>query len=251
MLRIEERLKSSRLYYLAFKISESSLFTGFMAMSIIINTFILALDRYPINLQQTVILEKVNIMFTMIFTVEMIVKIIAVGCTNYFRGGAFNIFDSIIVISSIIDIFLSNIVIVSDSQSSSGSVITALRGFRLLRIFKLARSWKRFELLLETLGRTLVDIAYFSILLFLFIFIFTLMGLELFANKCKINLSLDQVDLVNGESPMSNFDNFFNSFTTVFVVLTNDNESQIYYDHYRTVGGAPATVFFILLIIIG
>jgi hypothetical protein len=99
----------------------------------------------------------------------------------------FNVFDCGVVIASIIDIFLSNL-LVNDATESSGSVITALRGFRLLRIFKLAKSWKRFEILIETLGRTLADIATFSILLFLLIFVFTLMGLELFAWRAKFNL---------------------------------------------------------------
>jgi hypothetical protein len=117
----------------------------------------------------------------------MFIKMLAVGLKNYFRGTMFNVFDCGVVIASIIDIFLSNL-IVNDVTESSGSVITALRGFRLLRIFKLAKSWKRFEILIETLGRTLADIATFSILLFLLIFVFTLMGLELFAWRAKYNL---------------------------------------------------------------
>ena len=105
--------------------------------------------------------------------------------------------------------------------------------------------------MLETLGRTLADIATFSVLLFLCIFIFTLLGLELFANRAKLDLATDMVDLVNGKSPMFNFDDFLNSFTTVFIVLTNDAMAAIYYDHYRTVGAASSTIFFVLLVIIG
>lgn len=186
----------------------------------------------------------------MLFLVEMTIKMIALGIKNYFKGSAFNIFDCVIVFASIIDLFFSNILLTTDTESS-GSVITALRGFRLLRIFKLAKQWKRFELLLETLGRTLQDIATFSILLFLFIFVFALLGLELFAHRAKLNLKTDRVDLDNGVSPMNNFDNFQNAFTTVFVVLTNDAMAQIYYDHYRSVGGLASTVFFIMLVIIG
>ena len=52
----------------------------------------------------------------------------------------------------------------------------------------LAKTWKRFELLLETMGSTLRDIASFSVLLLLFIFIFSLLGMELFAHKVKLNL---------------------------------------------------------------
>ena len=76
----------------------------------------------------------------------------------------------------------------NDDNPKVGSVITALRAFRLLRVFKLAKTWKRFELLLETMGSTLRDIASFSVLLFLFIFIFSLLGMELFAHKVKLNL---------------------------------------------------------------
>jgi voltage-dependent calcium channel L type alpha-1D len=119
-----------------------------------------------------------------------------------------------------------------------------------MRIFKLARSWKRFEILIETLGRTLVDIATFSILLFLFIVTYTLLGLELFANRAKFTDD-DQVDMTNGSPPKYNFDRFMNSFTTVFIVLTNDGISTIFYDYYRSVGPIAAILFFISLVIIG
>ncbi len=175
------------MYAWSFNLVEQSYFEIFMALCIIINTIILALDKYPIDVDQTILLEKLNIVFTIIFTFEMFIKMLAVGLKNYFRGTMFNVFDCGVVIASIVDIFLSNL-LVNDATESSGSVITALRGFRLLRIFKLAKSWKRFEILIETLGRTLADIATFSILLFLLIFVFTLMGLELFAWKAKYNL---------------------------------------------------------------
>lgn len=98
------------------------------------------------------------------------------------------------------------------------------------------------------MGRTLVDIATFSVLLSLFIFTFTLLGLELFANRAK--LTNDVVD-PNGTSPIDNFDNFVHSVSTVFILLTGDNWSYIYYSHYRTVGAFSATIFFVLIVVIG
>lgn len=222
---------------------------AFMAMSIISNTITLSLDRYPVNIKETLIIEKINIAFAVIFTLEMVIKMTSVGFRNYFRGQMFNIFDALIVCASIIDIFLSNFLVQGDN-ASSGSVITALRGFRLLRIFKLAKNWKRFELLLETLGRTLVDIATFSILLFLSMFTFTLLGLELFANRAKFNERTEMLDS-NGSSPLYNFDDFLNSFTTVFIVLTNDASSEIFQNYYRAVGAISAILFFVLMVIIG
>ena len=139
----------------------------------------------------------------------------------------------------------------TNNNSKIGSVITALRAFRLLRIFKLAKTWKRFELLLETMVSTLKDIASFSVLLFLFIFIFTLLGMELFAYKVKFNRETDQVDLVDGESPDVNFDNFINAFSLVFIVLTNDGTSEIYYNLYRSVSSIASTIYIVLLTMIG
>ena len=243
----DTRTRNNRCYALAFRISENQYFMAFMAFAISTNVIGLSLDHYPVNLAEQTTMEKINIAFAGIFIIEMVLKMLAVGVKNYFTGSAFNIFDCVIVGTSIVDIFLSN-VFFSGSSSNSGGVITALRGLRLLRIFKLAKNWKRFELLLETLGRTLVDIASFSILLFLFIFCFTLLGLELFAHKAFMkNDLLDP----NGQPPAFNFDNFLHSFSTVFIIFTNDGMSTIYYDYYRAVGPALSSIYFVTLVVIG
>jgi len=152
---------------------------------------------------------------------EIWIKFTAFGFKNFLKGSWMNSFDCLIVIASLIDMILSNILI-QDEKVTSGSIFTVLRGFRLLRIFKLAKTWKRLELLLETMGESLKDIANFAIFMSIFIFIFTLLGLELFAFKAKINLETMEVDPVNGQSPTVNFDNFLNSFSLVFIILTND-----------------------------
>jgi hypothetical protein len=67
--------------------------------------------------------------------------------------------------------------------SLTGGAISALRSLRILRIFKLARSWTSFR---ELMGKILVsikDIGNFSVLMTLFIFIYTLLGMELYAYK--------------------------------------------------------------------
>lgn len=83
--------------------------------------------------------EKLNFLFTTIFLIELVVKFLALGVHNFFFGGQLlNIFDLIIVCGSVIDILISNILQGSVGNQSS-AMVTALRGFRLLRIFKLAR----------------------------------------------------------------------------------------------------------------
>jgi Ion transport protein len=246
----DERRKSSQIFRIALIIAESQYFSYFIAISIAINTFILSLDKYPENFSQTQIVEKMNLLFAVIFAFDLVIKLLAFGIKSFFKGSWFNTFDFVIVVASTIDIVLSNLILVNDT-SASGSIFTALRGFRLLRIFKLAKQWKRFELLLETMGKSFKDIINFAVFLFLFIFIFTLMALELFAYKAKINPDTEEIDVENGVSPIYNFDNFMNSFSLVFIILTNDGQSAVYYNYYRAVGALPSTIFFVLLILIG
>ena len=59
------------------------------------------------------------------------------------------------------------------------------------------------------------------------------------------------IDNEIGASPLANFDEFTSAFQTVFIILTNDGWSAIYYNYYRTAGAAISTIFFISLIIIG
>ena len=91
----------------------------------------------------------------------------------------------------------------------------------------------------------------FSILLLLFMFTYTLLGMELFAYKAKFNKD-DEVDLSdNGEYTNYNFNTFLEAFLSVFVVLTGDQWSVVYFDHYRAVGGVIASFFFLSLVIVG
>jgi len=81
-----------------------------------------------------------------------------------------------------------------------GGAISAMRAFRLLRVFKLAKAWQKFKDLLVTIGNTMVDIGNFSILLLLLIFTYTLLGLELFSFKVAFN-EMHEKDLENGKAP--------------------------------------------------
>jgi len=185
---INERINSNNLYKIAYFIQESFLFRTLIILSIIVNTVILSLDKYPENTNINGVMEKMNLLFTGIFTLEMFLRLFSMGFKIYFRSHWFNLFDAVIVVSSLIDITIAEVLFNEESKSkNSGSAFTALRAFRLLRVFKLAKSWKRFQLLLETMFHTLRDVASFSVLLLLFIFILTLLGMELFSNKVKIN----------------------------------------------------------------
>ena len=102
-----------------------------------------------------------------------------------------------------------------DNNLSSFSVF---RAFRILRILKIVKRWHKLQALIQTITMTIRDLRNFMVLLFIAIFAYTLLGLELFAYKIKFN-DKDHFDLVNGVSPRVNFDGFLNAFAAVFNIL--------------------------------
>lgn len=112
-------------------------FLTFINLTIIANTIVLAQDRFNIDPKTLQKLENANLVFFTVFAIEMVLKIIGLGFRIYAHDN-FNLFDALIVGVSLIDILLSYL------KVQSIGAVSALRTFRLLRIFKLAQSWKQF-----------------------------------------------------------------------------------------------------------
>ena len=72
------------------------------------------------------------ICFIILFTVEMLIKLYAVGFTAYFVS-MFNRFDSFVVVCSIMEAILTNIHVMNPLG------VSVLRCARLLRVFKISR----------------------------------------------------------------------------------------------------------------
>ena len=105
-------------------------------------------------------------------------KLVGLGLRNYVKD-KFNLFDGLIVIISLVDFALT--VSASDDNDDEGGVMGALRALRLLRVVKLARHWKSLQKIFQIMASSLVDISNFAVLLLLCLFVFALLGMELFA----------------------------------------------------------------------
>lgn len=110
-----------------------------ISAAIIMNTIVLALDAYPVNDTMQHDLDLANIAFFSLFLLEMLVKLGGMGPRRYIRD-RYNIFDAIIVTLSVIDVAMS----FSSTIYSGKGAISAFRAFRLMRIFKLVKSWGKF-----------------------------------------------------------------------------------------------------------
>ena len=86
------------------KIVQNQAFDIIIFTCICLNTIVLALAWYGMNEDILSVLEVLNYIFTGIYTIEMIFKIIAFG-KSYFRDG-WCIFDFLIVMSAWLGIIL-------------------------------------------------------------------------------------------------------------------------------------------------
>ena len=71
---------------LCYVIVESTVFNAFIIALIIINTAVLAMDRYPADHGMVYVLDIVNFVLTTCFTVEVVLKSIGLGFRQYLRG---------------------------------------------------------------------------------------------------------------------------------------------------------------------
>ena len=197
------RVRQNRIYFVFYRICHHWLFTTFITFMIIANTIVLAMDKYPEDPNFNKISDQLNDIFTWAFFLEMCIKLIGIGVREYCRD-KFNIFDALIVILSFVDMIIT----ATSENSRTSSSLSAMRGFRLLRVFKLARSWTSFREILAKIFITMKDVSYFSLLLLMFMLIFTLLGMELFGSKVKFENDR-YVDPASGKglSPRPNFDN--------------------------------------------
>uniref|UniRef100_A0A452H6X4 Voltage-dependent L-type calcium channel subunit alpha n=1 Tax=Gopherus agassizii TaxID=38772 RepID=A0A452H6X4_9SAUR len=86
----------------------SSYFEYLMFFLIMLNTICLGMQHYNQSAEMNHISDNLNVAFTILFTLEMFLKLMAFKAKGYF-GDPWNVFDFLIVIGSIIDVILSEI----------------------------------------------------------------------------------------------------------------------------------------------
>ena len=120
------------------KIVQNQAFDIIIFTCICLNTIVLALAWYGMNKDILSVLEVLNYIFTGIYTIEMIFKIIAFG-KSYFRDG-WCIFDFLIVMSAWLGIILLQVFSID-----VGSISTIIRSFRIARVLKLIKAAKNLQ----------------------------------------------------------------------------------------------------------
>ncbi|KAF6778421.1 hypothetical protein AHF37_02233 [Paragonimus kellicotti] len=169
----------------------------------------------------------------------MVVKIAASGFTDYFSK-LFNRFDFFVVIFSILELLLVQFNVLDPMG------VSVLRCARLLRIFKVTHYWESLRSLVGKLLKSVRSVASLLLLLFIFILICSLLGMQLFGGR---------FNFVNKEKPRANFDGILQAMLTVFQILTGEDWNEVMYNGMRAYLGTPwygvVVIYFIFLFIVG
>ena len=121
-------------------------------------------------------LTYINDCFLLIFVMEAILKIIGLGPKTYFSDNE-HIFDLTVVCSAILTSILSIIY-----HSDFGAATTFIRAVKLSKLFTKMKNAKHITVLFDTVTLTLPSLTNIGGLLLLFYYIYSVLGVFLFAN---------------------------------------------------------------------
>eukprot|EP00076_Gallus_gallus_P033904 XP_024999442.1 voltage-dependent L-type calcium channel subunit alpha-1S isoform X2 [Gallus gallus] len=161
----------------------SSYFEYLMFFLIMLNTICLGMQHYNQSAEMNHVSDILNVAFTVLFTLEMILKLMAFKAKGYF-GDPWNVFDFLIVIGSIIDVILSEI---DDPDDNSRVSITFFRLFRVMRLVKLLSRGEGVRTLLWTFIKSFQALPYVALLIVMLFFIYAVIGMQMFGKIAMVD----------------------------------------------------------------
>ncbi|XP_045539714.1 muscle calcium channel subunit alpha-1-like isoform X2 [Papilio machaon] len=223
------------------KAVKSQAFYWAIIVLVFLNTLVLASEHYRQPQWLDYFQNYANYLFVVLFTMEMLVKMYALGFQGYFVS-LFNRFDCFVMVCSIVELALT----LSNTIPQLG--ISVLRCVRLLRVFKVTKYWRSLSNLVASLLNSIQSIFSLLLLLFLFIMIFALLGMQVFGGR----FDYDPVQ----EKERHNFDSFWQAVLTMFQILTGEDWNAVMYHGINAYGGSGtpgmlASIYFIVIFICG
>uniref|UniRef100_A0A672T367 Sodium channel protein n=1 Tax=Sinocyclocheilus grahami TaxID=75366 RepID=A0A672T367_SINGR len=207
-----------------------------ITICIVLNTVFMAMEHYPMSPQFADVLFVGNLVFTGIFTTEMFAKLIAMDPYYYFQEG-WNIFDGFIVSLSLVELGLADV-----------EGLSVLRSFRLLRVFKLAKSWPTLNMLIKIIGNSVGALGNLTLVLAIIVFIFAVVGMQLFGKSYKDCVC--KIAAATCKLPRWHMNDFFHSFLIVFRVLCGE-WIETMWDCMEVAGQTMCLTVFMMVMVIG
>uniref|UniRef100_A0A8C7KYT9 Voltage-dependent L-type calcium channel subunit alpha n=1 Tax=Oncorhynchus kisutch TaxID=8019 RepID=A0A8C7KYT9_ONCKI len=219
---------------------KSRMFYWWVILLVFLNTLAIATEHHKQSQQLTEWQDTANKVLLSLFAIEMFMKMYALGLQQYFMS-LFNRFDCFVVSTGILELVLVGM----DVMTVMG--ISVLRCIRLLRLLKVTKYWTSLSNLVVSLLNSTPSIACLLLLLFLFIVIFSLLGMQVFGGK---------FNFPNAPKPRSTFDSFPQALISVFQILTGEDWNSVMYDGIMAHGGPTmpgilVSIYFIILFVCG
>ena len=169
----------------------------------------------------------------------MFSRITAIGPSKWLAD-TMNYMDGTIVMLSLVEmIFMS-----SSGALSALRAVRIFRVFRVLRMMRLLRGLKSMLQIINVIQRSISSFIYLTMLLLLFVFIYALLGMQIFGGGFTVPEVVGTIRY--------NYDSFLNAFITSFIMLTTENWNTImFYAFSGTTSQALIVVYFVSCIFIG
>ncbi|XP_016161683.1 PREDICTED: sodium channel protein type 5 subunit alpha-like [Ficedula albicollis] len=194
---------------------------------IILNTLFLAMEYPGMNSYYQNLISLSDEVFTLIFTVEMILKIIALDPYYYFQN-KWNVFDSVVVLIGL------------------ASFGTNLSPFRLLRIFKLAKSWPALNTLMKIILHSCGALSNLTLVLAITIFIFAVVGVQILGSDYETN----KLRISTSGELRWHMKDFSHSVLIIFRILCGE-WIETMWECMEVAGKKKCLIIFLLVLVLG
>ncbi|XP_014907238.1 voltage-dependent T-type calcium channel subunit alpha-1G-like isoform X13 [Poecilia latipinna] len=208
----------------------------FITIVIGLNVITMSMEHYEQPQELDNALKICNYIFTLIFVLESVFKLVAFGFRRFFKD-KWNQLDLAIVLLSIMGITLEEIE-VNASLPINPTIIRIMRVLRIARVLKLLKMAVGMRALLDTVMQALPQVGNLGLLFMLLFFIFAALGVELFGD-----LICDELHPCEGLGRYATFRNFGMAFLLLFRVSTGDNWNGIMKDTLRDCAHETGTCY--------
>uniref|UniRef100_A0A087XQC2 Sodium channel protein n=1 Tax=Poecilia formosa TaxID=48698 RepID=A0A087XQC2_POEFO len=199
---------------------------------IIINNVFMAMEHHRMTMDFEWKLANSHLVFTAIFTAELLLKVLALGIKGYFKV-SWHIFDFIIVILSLLELFLADI-----------EGLTLLRSVTLLRPLRLGRWWPALRMLMKI---TWFSVGNLSVVLVFVVFMFAVVGTQLFRQNYQENVCMLSSRC---ELPRWHMMDFPHAFLLVFRVLSGE-WIECMWDCMKISNKGLCVIYYMAVVLIG
>ena len=213
----------------AWKLVQDTTFSLVIDVCICLNILVMATEYFNQPKAASKAHNILEILFVSIFSLEICLRFLAVSFNTFWQSN-WNRFDTVIVAASIVGV----------TRVDLPFNVTILRILRISRLFKVFATSKNFKILTRTLLYSLPALVNIISLLFLVVFVFAVVGMNLFG---KVH--------TDGEifTTFENFGSFGSSMLLMFRVITGEQWNSAMH-LLRDDGHTVAVPFFIIFIVI-